>query len=87
MGSYDGAETCELVGLYMLSQLEQLGINIGLYRDDRLAICYKTPFETEKNQERNLQNLQRKQPQYHNRSQPKNCRLPRHHNELKDWRT
>ena len=27
MGSYDGAETCELVGLYMLSQLEQLGIN------------------------------------------------------------
>ena len=47
MGSYDGAETCELVGLYMLSQLEQLGINIGLYRDDGLAICDKTPFETE----------------------------------------
>ena len=47
MGSYDGAETCELVGLYMLSQLEQLGINIGLYRDDGLAICDKTPFITE----------------------------------------
>ena len=47
MGSYDGAETCELVGLNMLSQLEQLGINIGLYRDDGLAICDKTPFETE----------------------------------------
>ena len=31
----------------MLSQLEQLGINIGLYRDDGLAICDKTPFETE----------------------------------------
>ena len=47
MGSYDRAETCELVGLYMLSQLEQLGINIGLYRDDGLAICDKTPFITE----------------------------------------
>ena len=47
MGSYNGAETCELVGLHMLSQLEQLGINIGLYRDDGLAICDKTPFETE----------------------------------------
>ena len=31
----------------MLSQLEQLGINIGLYRDDRPAICDKTPYETE----------------------------------------
>ena len=34
MGSYDGAETCELVGLYLLSKLEDLGLNIGLYRDD-----------------------------------------------------
>ena len=36
MGSYDGAETCELVGLYMLSLLEPLGLNVGLYRDDGL---------------------------------------------------
>ena len=40
-----------------------------------------------KHQERNLQNIQRKQPQYHNQSKQKNYRLPRHHNELKDWRT
>ena len=40
-------ETCELVGLYMLSQLEKLGINIGLYRDDGLATCNKTARETE----------------------------------------
>ena len=34
MGSYDGAETCELVGCYLLSQLKQIpGIEIGLYRD------------------------------------------------------
>ena len=47
MGSYDGTETCELVGLYMLSQLEQLGINIGLYKDDGLALCDKTPRQAE----------------------------------------
>ncbi|GFO44660.1 inositol hexakisphosphate and diphosphoinositol-pentakisphosphate kinase 2 [Plakobranchus ocellatus] len=38
MGSFDGAETCELVGLYLLSQLKNLNINIGLYRDDGLAV-------------------------------------------------
>ena len=43
MGSYDGAEVCELVGLYMLDLLSKnLGTeNIGLYRDDGLAI-FKT---------------------------------------------
>ena len=40
MGSYDGAEVCELVGAYILNALatkydkEQ----IGLYRDDGLAV-------------------------------------------------
>ena len=40
MGSYDGAETCELVGLYMLDKLKQdvPAHQIGLYRDDGLAI-------------------------------------------------
>ena len=47
MGSYDGAETCELVGLYMLSQLQHIDINTGLYRDDGLAISNKTPRQTE----------------------------------------
>ena len=39
MGSFDGAELCELVGLYLLSKLQPvLGIpSIGLYRDDGLA--------------------------------------------------
>ena len=48
MGSYDGAETCELVGLYILSQLQNLGISIGIYRDDGLAACNKKPSEVEK---------------------------------------
>ena len=40
MGSYDGAETCELVGLYLLQKLTTLiqKEHIGLYRDDGLAI-------------------------------------------------
>ena len=40
MGSYDGAEICELVGLYMLNKLSN-DINkyyVGLYRDDGLAV-------------------------------------------------
>ncbi|PFX13341.1 Fibrillin-1 [Stylophora pistillata] len=37
MGSFDGAETCELMGSFFQSQLQHLNINVGLYRDDRLA--------------------------------------------------
>ena len=42
MGSHDGAEICELVGLYLLNQMRQKfpSINFGLYRDDGLG-CYK----------------------------------------------
>ena len=48
MGSFDGAETCELVGSYILSKLTpKLGHNIGLYRDDGLAAFDKTPREIE----------------------------------------
>ena len=40
MGSFDGAETCELVGLYLLSKLSQIlpTSKIGLYRDDGLFL-------------------------------------------------
>ena len=49
MRSYHGAETCELVGCYILSQLKQIpGIEIGLYRDDGLAILNQTPRQIEK---------------------------------------
>ena len=38
MESFDGAEICELVGLYLLNKLSKLlgNENMGLYRDDRL---------------------------------------------------
>ena len=39
MGSYDGAEVCELVGLYILSQMQHLNLDKGLYRDDGLSAC------------------------------------------------
>ena len=49
MGSYDGAETCELVGCYLLSQLTKIPeIDIGLYRDDGLAVINQTPQKIEK---------------------------------------
>ena len=40
MGSFDGAEVCELVGLYILHKLEDVieQMHIGLYRDDGLAV-------------------------------------------------
>ena len=40
MGSFDGAEVCELVGLYLLNKIKPLlgSNNVGLYRDDGLAI-------------------------------------------------
>ncbi|CAH3108963.1 unnamed protein product [Porites lobata] len=47
MGSYDGAETCVLVGSFLLSQLQHLDVNIGLYRDDGLAISNAAPRDTE----------------------------------------
>ena len=39
MGSWDGAEICELVGLYLLNRLQDVlpSCNVGLYRDDGLA--------------------------------------------------
>ena len=47
MESCDGAEIFELVGLYLLSQLQNLNINLGLYRDDGLAVTNHTPREAE----------------------------------------
>ena len=40
MGSLDSAEVCELVGLFLLSQLENLipQSKLRLYRDDGLAV-------------------------------------------------
>lgn len=49
MGGYHGAEICELVGLFLLSQLVQVipSPHIGLYRDDGLAVSNATPRQIE----------------------------------------
>ena len=43
MSSLDGAEVCELVGLYLLNKIKPLlgSNNVGLYRDDGLAKVHK----------------------------------------------
>ena len=40
MGSYDGAETCDLIGIYILNKINHIIDNkdVGLYRDDGLAV-------------------------------------------------
>ena len=45
MGCFDGAEICELVGVFALSELskEIPDGNIGLYRDDGLGVLWDTP--------------------------------------------
>ena len=54
MGSYDGAECCELVGLYLLHCITQKssGIlhkeSVGLYRDDGLAVIRGGASESER---------------------------------------
>ena len=39
MGSYDGAEVCELVGLFVLDKIKKIcpDLDLGLYRDDGLG--------------------------------------------------
>ena len=43
MSSFDGAEVCEYVRLFLLNKMEPLlsTSNVGLYRDDELAIVHK----------------------------------------------
>ena len=49
MGSCDGAETCKLMGTYMLSLITvKFKDQVGLYRDDSLAVCKAIPREIEK---------------------------------------
>ena len=50
MGSWDGAESCEIVGTYILYSLREAlpHMDVGLYRDDGLGVIHNTPREAEK---------------------------------------
>ena len=45
MRSHDGAEICELVGLYLLNRLRAVidKSSVGLHRDDELAALMNSP--------------------------------------------
>ena len=47
MGAWDGAECCELVGLFLLKELRNQDIDAGLYRDDGIAVSSASPRQVE----------------------------------------
>ena len=47
MGSWDGAESTDIVGLFLLDKLRGLNVDVGLYRDDGLLVSRLTARETE----------------------------------------
>ena len=59
MGSFDGAETYELVGSYLLHQLpEGIRSQVGLYRDDGLGALKMSPQRLERLKKTDLQSVQ-----------------------------
>ena len=48
MGFFDGAEVCEIVGLFLLEELEELEVSVGIYRDDGLAVSDLSPRGVER---------------------------------------
>ena len=59
MGSYDGAEICELVGLYMLNRMRETfpQINFGLYRDDGMGTYENLPGPATERLKKSIINL------------------------------
>ena len=48
MGAFDGAESSDVVGLYILDELKHLQVCLGLFRDDGLGYSRVSPRQTEK---------------------------------------
>ena len=59
MRAYDGAEVCELIGIYMLCLIGKKydSENIGLYRGDRLAAFKNVSGPTSEKIKKHLQSL------------------------------
>jgi hypothetical protein len=45
MGGFHGAKICEVVGMFLLSQILEIIPNVGLYRDDGLCVSSATTRE------------------------------------------
>ena len=65
MGSYDGAEMCKLVGLYILNRLSEKydKESTGLYRDDGLAVFSNISGPQADRIKRHQKNFRRARPQ------------------------
>lgn len=59
MGSYDGCEVCELVGLYIIHKIKEKfpEIDFGLYRDDGLGTIQRAPKTKLRQIQNNLSKL------------------------------
>ena len=57
MGAYDGAEICELVGTYLLFLIGKKYKNVGLYRDDGLAVFKNTSGPANERIKKNIQKI------------------------------
>ena len=53
MGSFDGAETSDIVGLFLLNEVEHLDVQLGCFRDDWLGFSKLTAKQTD-NVKKNL---------------------------------
>ena len=58
MGGYDGAEVCELIGLFLMSKVGNIrGFNGGIYRDDWLGVTTLLKRQIEHNLKKKLINI------------------------------
>ena len=48
MGAWDSGEITDLVSLFLLSKMQNLDADLGLYRDDGLLYTEKSPRKDEK---------------------------------------
>ena len=62
MGAYDGAEVCKLVGIFMLNKISETydKNDIGVYRDDGLAVFKNISGPKSERIKKNFQSLFRK---------------------------
>ena len=82
MGLYDGDEVCKLVGLFMLNLIALLvgKNNVGLYRDDGLAILENASGpESERIKKKIIKVFNSKQLKHLSRHQPHPDQLSRRH--------
>ena len=80
MGAFDGAETCELVGSFLLCQLpDHIRQQVGLYRDDGLGAFKKNTPPNRRDKEKDMQSFFDLRAKNNHRGKQENDRLSRCH--------